>query len=201
MSQHHYQNKSWTNKICHAVWRIAEFSNVCDHLLQTTTASYARRIKLINRWIKACGMLFNSCTSASRSPCCVSGGFWRWRTRLPSSSHKCSIGDITDDNADQGRTRMCFWFRKSWQARVAWHLVLSCWKTWSKFHCCRKDRTIGSRISSVYFTAFNVPWTILSWVRPAWQILAQTIKLPPPKQSDSYAHWSANRSPRLRYTR
>jgi hypothetical protein len=33
---------------------------------------------------------------------------------------------------------------------------LSCWKTWSKFRCCRKGRMIG--ISSLYFTACNVPW-------------------------------------------
>jgi hypothetical protein len=78
---------------------------------------------------------------------------------------------------------------------------LSCWKTWSKFRCCRKGRAIGSRISSLYFTAFNVTWTILSWVRPSWQIPAQTITLPPPKRSDSYTHWSIKRSPRLRYTR
>ena len=53
------------------------------------------------------------------------------------------------------------------------------------FRCCRKGRTIGSRISSLYFTTFNVPWTILSWVRPTWQIPAQTIILPPPKLSRS----------------
>ena len=41
-----------------------------------------------NRWIKACEMLFRSPTRASRSSCSVSGGCWRWRTRLPSSSHK-----------------------------------------------------------------------------------------------------------------
>ena len=164
--------------------------------LAATTASHRRRIEPKNCGIKACGMLFHSSTSASRSSCSVSGGFWRWRTHLPSSSHKCSIGDITDDKPGQGRTQMWFWFRKSWQTRATWHLALSCWKTWSKFHCCRKDGTIWSIISSLYFTAFNVPWTILSWVGPA-----QTIKLPPPKGSDSYAHWSAKRSPRLRYTR
>jgi len=97
----------------------------------------------INRCIKACGMLFHSCTSASSSSCSVSGGVWRWRTRLPSSFHKCSIGDRSGDNDGQERTRM--WFRY-----------------------CRKGRTIGSRISSLYFTTFNVPWTILSWVRPSW---------------------------------
>jgi hypothetical protein len=54
---------------------------------------------------------------------------------------------------------------------------LSCWKTWSKFHCCRKGRMIGSRVSSLYFMAFSVSWTILSWVRPSWKIPAQTITL------------------------
>jgi hypothetical protein len=41
----------------------------------------------------------------------------------------------------------------------------------------------------------------LSWVRPSWQISAQTITLSPPKLSDSYTHWPVKRSPRLRYTR
>jgi hypothetical protein len=130
--------------------------------LAATTASHLRRIETINHWIKGCGMLFHSCTSASRKSCSVSGGFWWWRTRLPSSSHKCSIGDRSGDNAGQGRTRMWFCFRKSWQTRVTWNLALSCWKTWSKVRCCRKGRTIGPRLSSLYFTTFNVPWTILS---------------------------------------
>jgi len=45
-------------------------------------------------------------------------------------------------NGGQGRTRMWFWFKKSSQTRATWHRALSCWKTWSKFHCCRKGRTI-----------------------------------------------------------
>ena len=48
---------------------------------------------------------------------------------------------------------------------------------------------------------FNIPRTILSWVRSWWHIPAQTITLPPPKWSDSYTHWSVKRSPRKRYTR
>jgi len=122
-------------------------------------------------------MLYHWCTSASHSWCSVYGVFWRWWTRLPSSSHKCSIGDRSGDNAGQGGTRIWFWFRKSWQRRTTWHLALSCWMTWSKFRCSRKDRTIGSRILYLYFTAFNVPWTIFSWVRPSRQIPAQTLTL------------------------
>ena len=154
----------------------------------------------INRWIKVYGMLFHSCTSASCSPCSVSvdfdGGEHVYRV------HPIMFnGDRYGDNAGRGRTRMWFWFRKSWQTRATWHLALSCWKTWSKFRCCRKGRTIGSRIWSLYFTVFNVPWTILSWVRPSWQIPAQTIILSSPKRSDSYTHWSVKRFQRLRYTR
>ena len=152
--------------------------------LVATTVSHLWRIEPINRWIKACGMLFHSCTSAYYSFCSVSGGFWLWRTRLPSSSHKCSIGYY----CGHGRTQMWFWLRKSWQIRATWHLALSCWKTWSKFRCSRKDRTIRPSISILYFTAFNVPWTILSWVRPSWQIPAQILKLSPPERSDSYTH-------------
>ena len=40
--------------------------------------------------------------------------------------------------------------------------------------CSRKGRTIRPRRSYLYFTAFNVPWTILSWMWTSWQILAQT---------------------------
>ena len=40
--------------------------------------------------------------------------------------------------------------------------------------CSRKGRTIRSRISYLYFTAFNIPWTMLSWMRTSWQIPAQT---------------------------
>ena len=94
-------------------------------------------------------MLFHSCTSASRSSCSVSVGFWRWRIRLPSSSHKCSIGDRP---GDKGRTRMWFWFRKSWQTRATWHLALLFWKMWSKFCCCSKGRTIRIKnIVSVFY--------------------------------------------------
>ena len=123
-------------------------------------------------------MLFHSCRSLSRSSCSVFGGFYRWRTGLPSSSHKCAIVDRSANNVGQGRTRMWFSFIKSWQTRTTWHLALSCWKTWSKFRYCRM---IGLRRSSLYFTAFNVPWTILSWMRPSWQIPSQTITPPPPK--------------------
>jgi hypothetical protein len=95
-------------------------------------------------------MLFHSCTSASRSSCSVSGGFWR---------HVTSLVFVKTF-----WTRMRFWFRKSWQTRGTWHLALSCWKTWLKCRCCRKGRTIESRISIVYFTAFwghqNSPTTL-----------------------------------------
>jgi hypothetical protein len=37
-------------------------------------------------------------------------------------------------------------------------------------------------------------------VRPSWQVPTQTITPPPPKRSDSYTHWSVNRSPRMWYT-
>jgi len=127
-------------------------------------------IEPINRWTKACRMLCHSCTNVSRSSCSVSGGFWQ--THLPSSSHKCSIGGRSGENAGQGRTRMWFWFRKYWQTRATWHLALSCWKTWSQLRSCWKGRTIRSRMSSLYFTACNGPWTILRWVRPSWKIPA-----------------------------
>ena len=116
------------------------------------------RIEPINRWIKACGMLLQSGTSASRNSCSVAGGFWPWRTRVPISSHKCSIGDRSGDNAGQGKTIMLFW--KTGQTRATWHLSLSCWKTWSQFRCCRKGRTIASRICILWHSMFREQyWT------------------------------------------
>ena len=40
------------------------------------------------------------------APVVVPVDFDWWRTRRQSSSHKCSIGDRSGDNAGQGRTRM-----------------------------------------------------------------------------------------------
>ena len=60
-------------------------------------------------------IFFHSCTSASRSSCSVSDGFWLSRTRRPGSSHKYPIGYKSGDNACQGRSRVWYWFRKFWK--------------------------------------------------------------------------------------
>ena len=124
----------------------------------TTTHSHIRRIEPIDRWIKACGMLLHSCTSASRSSCSVSGGFWRWRTRLPSSSHKCSIGDRSGDNAEQGRTRVWLWSLQQRRARVQASLVV----LWC---CLRIGPTTGRLAQSP--DSRSLPWTIQTFARPA----------------------------------
>jgi hypothetical protein len=131
------QKLSCSMEVCGVQWHVWP-------PLAATKASHSRRIEPINRWIKDCGMLFHSCTS-------VSGGFWRWRTRLPSSSHRWPIGSRSCDNGGQGRPRMWFGFRKPCQPRATWHLALSCWKTWSKFRSREKGRTLGSNISFLYF--------------------------------------------------
>jgi hypothetical protein len=33
-SQHHYQNISWTDINCRAVWKFADYNDMRDHLLQ-----------------------------------------------------------------------------------------------------------------------------------------------------------------------
>ena len=191
MSQHHYQMKSWTDSNCHAVWRFEEFRNVCKHLLQQ------RQLRIsTHRANQSLGCCSTRAQMRHATPVLFSGRFWRLLTRLPSSSHKCSICYGTGDNADQGRTRMWFW--KSWQTRATCHLALL--KDMIRVSLLQKGQS--DRIKYiVYFTAFNVLWTIVSWLRPLWQIPAQTITLQPPKRSDSYTHWSVKHSLRPRYTR
>jgi hypothetical protein len=148
------------------------------------------RIEPINRWINACG-----------SSCSVSGRFWRGEHVY--RVHLINVQLVTDPVIMLGQEEhIC----DSASGRLDKHephdiLALACWKTWKKFRYCRKGRTIRSIISYLCFTVFNVPWTILSWVRPSWHIPIQTITFLSPKRSDSYTHWSVKRSPRLRYRR
>ena len=69
------------------------WSSVTCMTTSSSNDSFASPTHRTNCWIQACGMLFHSCTSAACNFCSVSGGVWRWRTCLPSSFHKCSIGD------------------------------------------------------------------------------------------------------------
>ena len=82
------------------------------------------------RWIRAWGMLFHSSSNAVLSWSTDSGCCGRLRTRLSSSSHKCSIGDKSGDNAGHGRTLMLFCARNWLHMRATWHLAWSCWKVW-----------------------------------------------------------------------
>ena len=59
----------------------------------SVTASHRRRIEPINRWIKACVMLFHSCTSASRNlvfPVNFNGGEHVYRV------HPINVQLVTD---------------------------------------------------------------------------------------------------------
>jgi hypothetical protein len=84
--------------------------------LAVTTASYLQRIEPLNRWIKACGMLFHSSTSASRSSCGVSGWFLWWITRLPSSRNFDHV--FQHDNVICHVARVCHYFLNQNHIRV-----------------------------------------------------------------------------------
>jgi hypothetical protein len=121
MSQHHYQNKSWTDRNCHAVWRF--WMNSVDLFAV---------VKMHRKHYRSC--VTHLCTSRTTSNKPLSNG---WLAKV---EHGCDSGSEILEKVP-----------------ATWHLTFSWWKTWSKFRCCRKYRTIGSRISSLYLRAFNVP--------------------------------------------
>ena len=72
--------------------------------------------------------------------------------------------------------------------------ILHChgWKTWSKFRCCRKGRTIGSTISSLWHSMFLEQF----WAECDHHDKFQPRPtLPPPKRSKSYTQWSVRTFP------
>jgi hypothetical protein len=160
MSQHHYQNKSWTDRNCHAVWRFARICHQLNIYWMNSVDVFAA-VKIHQKHYRSCVTYL--CTSRTTSNKPLSNGWLVLCVR----DAKLSL----------------------------LHLVLSWWKTWSKFRCCRKYGTIGSRILSLYLTAFNVPSTILNWVWPSREIPGQTITFPQSHPCSSLAYIIPDMSP------
>lgn len=72
-------------------------------------------------------MLSHSSSSAVRNRRRDSGGFWPYRTRLHSSSCRCSVEDNSGDNESHRRTRLWRGSKKIW---ATWHRVLLCVYVW-----------------------------------------------------------------------
>ena len=113
-----------------------EFGLTCQYLvwppLAFMTSWHLRRMESIRRRIKSWGMLFHSLKSAVWSWASVSGGFWLFLIRRPSSSQRCSIGDKSGNIAGQGNTWIWLFSKKVIEMCATWQRTLSCWKTWLK---------------------------------------------------------------------
>ena len=80
------------------------------------------------------------------------------RTRLPSSTHTCSIGLKSELNDGHGRVLTSCWRKKSKVTCATCGLALSCWK--SRRRCCAMNgKTWGCNIVMRYAIALRRPRT------------------------------------------
>ena len=86
-------------------------ANTVLHLLGTD------RIKFC---IRSCGILCHSCCTYWLSWSNDWDGGWCWRTPLPNSSERCSMGFKSGDFEGHGNTWMLFRMRKSNDTLAAW---------------------------------------------------------------------------------
>lgn len=155
-------------------------------------------IESIRTLIRLNGMLFHSCVNAAINWARLVGGFWRFLIRLSSSSHRCSMGDMSGLYGGHSRGWTLFAVRKSRQTLATCGRALSCWKI--RLWRLRSGRTCGWRIWSLYRTALRFWFSTTKGDFTPWEMPPQTITEAPPNLSRSTTHASAKRSPRLRYT-
>ena len=96
------------------------------------------------------GMLFHSSINAFLSCARVAGGFRRFLTLLPSSSHMCCIGVKSGLYGGHASGAMLLFARKSWQTRATCGRALSCCRI--RLRCCISGTATGRKISSLYLT-------------------------------------------------
>ena len=104
------------------------------------------------------GMARHSSTSAACYWWMSAGwGCLLW-TRLPSSSQRCLMGDISGLNAGHGRVWICSCCRYAWYILAVCGRALSCWNKVT-LGCWRMNgNTAGMRISSRYLSPVRLPW-------------------------------------------
>ena len=159
----------------------------------------ARR-RLVIDWQTFLMVLWGIFRHSSNNTVLNSSGFrgwgWRLRTRLPSSSHKCSIGFKSGDIAGQSMTLIAFVWRKFCVNLAVCARALSCWNVnpFCWLFCCINGTKTRWRISSTYLLAVRVPSKTISCDRKLWLIAPQTITPPPPNLSRSRTQSSAKRS-------
>ena len=95
------------------------------------------------------GMMSHSAASASRSCAAFVGWGCLFCRRLPSSSHKCSIGAKSGDMAGQCNTSTPLVLRNCWVMRAECGLALSCCR-WKPSLPCMNGSTTGRRTWSMY---------------------------------------------------
>jgi hypothetical protein len=104
------------------------------------------RIEPINRCIKACGMLLLSGTSASRSSCsvCDRGEHVYWVNPI-------NVQLVTDPVIMPAKEKQsCHYYKHEPCDIFHFHVE----KKWSEFRCCRRGRTIASRMCILRHSMF-----------------------------------------------
>ena len=110
------------------------------------TAVHLRLIYRINCLTDRRGMSAHSSRRASVRSCNVWGCARRRRTRLSSSSHRCSIGDKSEDKDGHSKTPTLLARRYCNVARATWGRALSCWKTKGRYWRKPRSRNLLSTV-------------------------------------------------------
>ena len=89
------------------------------------------------------GIFAHSACSAAINWGRVRGLGFRFLMRLPSWSHKCSIGDMSGEYAGQGRTLTPCSPRNAMVILAVWGRALSCWKVMTSRCWASRGRSVG----------------------------------------------------------
>ena len=121
----------------------------------TCSATHLICIELIRLLIVACGMLPHSSSMSVQSCWIMAGTGTRCRTRRARTSQTCSMGGMSGDYADLGRTGTFSASRNCIQILATWGHALSCWnmRWWRQMN----GTSMGLSLSSRYLCAFKLP--------------------------------------------
>ena len=116
------------------------------------------------------GRLFHSWSNVAWSCGRFVGWLGRARARLSNSSQMCSIGERSGDIDGHSITFTLFAVKNCVVARAVWGRALSCCSIVTPLPVYMNGKTTGARMSSLYFWALRVPFTVTSWVFPLCEI-------------------------------